>query len=600
MWGWHEFNSGSRAKVLLTIVFIFPPFSLSGLNFGFGNNGLNLSCFIHPVIFGAMRNLLVIIFSLFISHFSIAQDLPEEYQRAKSALQAKDYWSAINGFKPLTDSEKYGMLSNYAAYHLAEAALGANQPMQAISSLQPVYGKNWNKSDEAKYLLAIAYFQNNQNNEALKVIKSIGNEEILTQAYAATFNYLKNATASFLVANLDSFKANEGYKAALAGVLRKQTIMSASEIAALKQISANSLPTKTKVNDEVMDLVVILPFTGSGATSISGIGYSDFMFELYQGIELGVDQLKDAGQKVNLVTFDSKRDLNHLSRLLNSSTVKKADVIIGPIYPEESDLVSAFAEKEQIPFIHPLSNLGERFEELQFSYLFRPSVISLSAGIISSLKSQRWGSDVAIGYSGSSRDEKLALLLQADLQKAGFQIAKFQKIDASNASSFLQGLGVRRGKSASVDQIILLADDPAIGQSVFSLMESITASVPVLVMDSWLGFNFANYEMLEVPNFYFIANNTPKFDTEVMNKFRDTYYEQFFSYPLMNTVLGSELIYWLGANTTSTFAFDLRRSLNQKAFQPGSLTWGFNFQNMNNNSYTPVFKLEAGELIPLQ
>jgi len=546
-----------------------------------------------------MRYLFVFIFSLFVGQFSLAQGLPEEYLKAKNSLLAKDYWTAINAFKPLTDAGKYGNLSNYAAFHLAEAALGASQPAQAISALQPIYGKNWNKSDDAKYLLAVAYFQNNQNTEALRVVKSIKNDAILTQAYNATFEFLKDATASYLVANLEEFKANDGYTAALAGVLQKQSIMSPSEIAALKQIKVTA-PSKNKVKDEVLDLVVILPFTGSGSSSVSDINPTDFLFELYQGIEFGVDQLKAQGQKINLRTFDSKRNLDHLTNLLNDPAVKAADVIIGPIYPEESDLVSAFAERQGIPFIHPLSNLGERFEETEFSYLFRPSVNSLSAGVISGLKSQNWGARVAIGYSGNSRDEKLGLLLQEDLQKAGFQIAKIQKIDPRNASTFLQGLGVSRGNTASVDQIILLADDPAIGQAVFSLMESITTSVPVLVMDSWLGFNFANYEMLDVPNFYFIANNTPKFDTEKMKQFRDKYYEQFLAYPMMNTVLGVELVNWLGANSTATFDYDLRRSLDRQTFQPGQLTWGFNFQNSNNNSYSPVFKFEAGELIPLQ
>ena len=530
----------------------------------------------------------------------MAQGLPEAYIEAKNMLLAKDYWGAINAFKPLTDSDKYGNLANYAAFHLAEAAVAANQPAHAISALEPIYGQNWTKSDDVKYLLAVSYFQNNQNTEALKVIKSIRDKEILAQSYRATFAFLKNATASYLVANLDAFKENEGYTTALTGVLQKQSIMSTSEIAALKQIKATSPIKKNNVKDDVLDLVVILPFTGSGTASISEISYSDFMFELYQGIEFGVDQMKAAGQKVNLVTFDSKRDLNHLSNLLNDASVKNADAIIGPIYLEESDLVSAFAEKEQIPFIHPLSNLGDRFEDSQFSYLFRPSVNSISAGVISSLKSQRWGARVAIGYSGNSRDEKLGLLLQSELQKAGFQVVKTQKIDPRNASTFLQNLGVSRGQTASVDQIILLADDPAIGQSVFSLMESITATVPVLVMDSWLGFNFANYEMLEIPNFYFIANNTPKFDAEETTKFRESYYERFLGYPMINTILGAELVNWLGENATATFDYDLRRSLDQKAYQPGKLTWGFNFQKTNNNSYTPVFRFENGELLPLR
>jgi hypothetical protein len=557
-----------------------------------------LPSFIHPVIFGAMRPLFVLLSFLFISQLLIAQGLPEEYLAARKLLLAKDYWGAINAFKPLTD-EKYGTLSSYAAFHLAEAAVAANQPAQAISALQPVYGRDWTKSDETKYLLAIAYFQNKQNTEALKVIKRIKNKEILEHAYRATFQFMKEATSSYLVANLDAFKENEGYTKALAEVLQKQSIMSTSEIAALKQIKATSPSKASSVKDDVLDLVVILPFTGSGASSITQIGYSDFMFELYQGIEFGVEQLRAAGRKVNLTTFDSKRDLNHLANLLKDPSVTNADVIIGPIYLEESDLVSAFAEKEQIPFIHPLSNLGERFENLQYSYLFRPSVNSISAGIISSLKSQQWGRRVAIGYSANSRDEQLGLLLQSNLQKAGFQVVKSQKIDARSASTFLQNLGVSRGQTASVDQIIVLGDDPAIGQSVFSLMESITATVPVLVMDSWLSFNFANFEMLEVPNFYFIANNTPRFDAEGTSKFRESYYEQFLAYPMINTILGAELVNWVSENATTSVDYDLRKGLDQKAYQPGKLTWGFNFQKSNNNSYVPVFKFENGELIPL-
>lgn len=562
--------------------------------------GVNLSSLNHPVTFGTMRNLILFIFVIFVGQVSVAQGLPEEYVKAKNTLIAKDYWSAINAFKPLTDADKYGSLANYAAFHLAEAAIAANQPAQAIEALEPIYGKNWNKSDEAKYLLAIAYFQNTQNSEALRVIKVLKSEQLKTQAYNASYQYLLKTSSSYLVANLEEFKANEGYTAAMAAVLQKQTIMSASELDALKKIRAATPVSRPGPKDEVLDIVVILPFTGTSGGSVANVNSSDFVFELYQGIEFEIDQLRAAGKNVNLMTFDSKRNLNHLNTLFGDPEVKKADVIIGPIYPDESDAVSAFAERAGIPFVHPLSNLGERFEQTEYSYLFRPSVNSLSAGITASLRSQNWGKRVAIAYSGSSRDEKLGQLLQSELQGAGFQVSKAQRIDARNASSFLQGLGVSRGNSPSVDQIVVLTDDPAIGQSVFSLMESIATSVPVLVMDSWLGFNFANYEMLEAPHFYFISNNTPKFDSEAMDAFRAGYYEQYFAYPTMNTILGAELINWLGANLTPTYDFDLRRGLTQSSFQKGQLTWGFNFQNTNNNSYTPVFKLEAGQLVPLQ
>jgi hypothetical protein len=145
-----------------------------------------------------------------------------------------------------------------------------------------------------------------------------------------------------------------------------------------------------------------------------------------------------------------------------------------------------------------------------------------------------------------------------------------------------------------------LSDDPSIAQPVFALMESISTSVPFLVMDSWLGFNFANYEMLEFPNFYFVSNNTPKFDSEEVSEFRKAYYDNYLAYPSLNVILGAELVSWISSNAEFVNDFNIRNTLNQKGFQPGKLTWGFNFQNKNNNTYSPVFKLESGELIPLK
>ena len=548
-----------------------------------------------------MKKFLLVVPVFFILSLAIAQiPTPDAYRKAQSELAAKNYWEAIPLFKQFTNAKEYGNLANYASFHLGEAALGANQPAQAIDALEPIVKGNWAKSEEAKYLLAIAYFKNQQNKDALETIKDIKDNKILTMAENATYENLKQVSASFMIANLSEFKENKGYGEALKRVLESQTILSATERAAYYELQGKATENKNVVKDQVLDIVVILPFTNSSRSSLSSIPQNDFVFELYQGLEFGFEQLKKDGAKVNMLTFDSKRDATHLQNLLSDPAIASADVIIGPIYPEESDLVSSFAETAKIPFIHPLSNLGDRFEELNYSYLFRPSVSSIAAGIVKGLRKQNWGERVAIGYSGSSRDEMLAKMLQTQLAAEGFQLAGFEQINPRNVSDFMQGLGVRSGEATvSVDQVVLLTDDPSIAQPVLSLMESITASIPTLVMDSWLSFNFANYEMLEFPNFYFIGNNTLNFYGEPMQQFRNRFYDKYLNLPSINSALGAELINWISSNMSDSKGFDLRRNLDQKAFETGNLTWGFNFQGGHNNQYVPLFELEAGELKPL-
>ena len=544
-----------------------------------------------------MRKVLLVLSFILSTAYAVAQQPPAAYLKAKADLEAKAYGMAKDGFATFLDETKYGVLSQYAAFHSAEAALQLKQAPQAIELLTALKVKAWSKSEEVTYLLALAYFQNNQLVAGLQALKGLTSEPMVSKGHRASFEYLQSTSSDFLITHLEEFKQNQGFTAALAYVLQKKASMSASERSTLNQILQSGAQGILK--DKVLDVVVILPFTTSGDQDISLIESTNFLLELYQGIELEVARLKEVGVAIQLHTFDSKRDLEYLNSLVKDPTVIAADVIIGPVYPEESALVSAFAEAQKIPFIHPLSNLGDRYEESQFSYLFRPALSSLANGVVDALKKQGWGKTVAIGYSGNSRDEQLGLLLQNLLTKEGFNLVKVQKVDSKNANTFLQGLGVRRGNQPAVNQVILLSDDPALAQPVFSLMESISAEVPLLVMDSWLGFNFSNFEMLEYANFYFISNNTPKYHSEAMDDFRKLYYSKHLQFPSTNSLLGAELVHWVHTNAEFAQDFDLRPSLDKNGKQTGRLTWGFNFQNVNNNSYSPVFKLESGELIPL-
>ncbi len=544
-----------------------------------------------------MRKVLLVLSFILSTAYAVAQQPPAAYLKAKADLDAKAYGMAKDGFVTFLDETKYSLLSHYAAFHSAEAALQLKQAPQAIELLTALKGKAWSKSEEVTYLLALAYFQNNQLVAGLQALKGLTSEPMVSKGHRASFEYLQSTSSDFLITHLEEFKQNQGFTAALAYVLQKKASMSASERSTLNQILQSGAQGILK--DKVLDVVVILPFTTSGDQDISLIESTNFLLELYQGIELEVARLKEEGVAIQLHTFDSKRDLEYLNALVKDPTILAADVIVGPVYPEESALVSAFAEAQKIPFIHPLSNLGDRYEESQFSYLFRPALISLANGVVDALKKQGWGKSVAIGYSGNSRDEQLGLLLQNLLTKEGFNLVKVQKVDSKNANAFLQGLGVRRGNQPAVNQVILLSDDPALAQPVFSLMESISAEVPLLVMDSWLGFNFSNFEMLEYANFYFISNNTPKYHSEAMDDFRKLYYSKHLQFPSTNSPLGAELVHWVHTNAEFAQDFDLRPSLDKNGKQTGRLTWGFNFQNVNNNSYSPVFKLESGELIPL-
>ena len=103
-----------------------------------------------------MRKVLLVLSFIFSAAFAVAQQPPAAYLKAKSDLDAKEYALAKDGFTPFLGEANYGFLSYYAAFYSAEAALQLQQAPQAIELLTSLKGKNWSKSEEVTYLLALA------------------------------------------------------------------------------------------------------------------------------------------------------------------------------------------------------------------------------------------------------------------------------------------------------------------------------------------------------------------------------------------------------------------------------------------------------------
>lgn len=546
-----------------------------------------------------MQKSLLFLALLFLVLTVNAQNAPEGYLQAKRQLASGSYWDAMNSFRAFTDESKYGKLALYASYHAGESALKANQAETAIGILRPLADRTWDNQNETKILLAESFLFNKNITEGLDLLQALP-QSYEEQANDLAYEYLVKQSPDFLVRNLKEYQDFPAYTAALSTVLNKKTVLSTDEKSLYYElrVQGENWSTGNTVKNDILDLVVILPFS-SGTQSPDP---ESFIFELYEGILLGIDQLKSEGMRVSISTFNSKRSVDNLRSILSDEKVKSADVIIGPIYPEEADLVSAFAESTQIPFIHPLSNLGDRFEDKNFSFLFRPSAENISEGVFRAIKEQNWGKRIAIGYGGSSKDLRSANELKERIESDGFQLVDFKELNPRNAASFLTDLGIRPtldSVEANVDQVIILSDDPNIASPILSFSESVATEIPILVLDSWLSFNFANYEMLPHENYYFIANNTPNYESGTMKLFRNEYYQTHSTLPSLNAILGFELVYWVAMNARPDLGYDFRTSLDQRVFAPGKLTWGFNFQNSNSNRYVPVFSLSAGELKPL-
>ncbi|WP_291786671.1 ABC transporter substrate-binding protein [Cecembia sp.] len=533
---------------------------------------------------------------------SIAQN-PADYNRAKTLIGYGNYSEAMDLLRPYMDKNQFGRLSFYATYHFARAAYQNGQYMLTESTLKDlVQQDSWGHQDRARYLLALAYFQEGRNIDALELISKISEPNVRGQAHNASYNFLKNASVGFFTGNIRKFNDNKGFMLALKEQMERQTVMSNEERSIYNELKNldfgnGNKEIKSPKNPDVLDIAVLLPFRYSGERDIQSLDPNNFIFEFFQGLDFAANELKKQGKQLNIQTFDTEREVSKVHAILANPFLKQADIIIGPVYPEESDIVMAFAEQYQIPFVNPLSNMNDRFEDLQYAYLFRPSVNSMADGIIDFSRKNFVGRRLAIGYSNASRDQQLAKKIAENSQKLGYTIVRNDPINGRSVIDFLEQIQLKSGDEALADVIIILSDDPNVASPTFGFMESQNINKPVLVMDSWLYFNFANYEMLEQQNFYFVSNNAIDFQKPNLEIFRENFYAEYVAYPSFNSHMGYELMQWVLQNINPKSGFELRKNLDKNGFQNGFITYGFDFRRSNFNRYVPMLKLDSGKVV---
>lgn len=548
-------------------------------------------------------------YMIFFATAASAQQTGKGYSSAVRLIDSGQTQQAMEELRPYLDYKNYGQLALYARYHFARAAYKNNQYQLAQATLQELIDNyKWEKEDDAYFLLAQSYFAQNKAIDGLKQINQIKSPEVQEEASKASYQYLsQNASVSLLVANFPSYQSNKGYSLALKELLLKQSSLTTNEKQILNDLNQRDLAgdgsteqTWQKVENNTLDIAVVLPFNYQGGSGVKRLKSNNFVFELYQGIELAVKEAKAKGLQINVRTFDTERKDDVVRKVLQDPFFKQANIIIGPIYPEETELVATFADMHQIPFINPLSNISTTLGSSEYAYLFRPSTEIIVDKILAHSKSHLKGNRIALAYSASSRDELMASQFADEARKKGYQVILNQKVTSSNIRGFLESAGMKPGMTAKVDQVVIFSDDPYIASPSLALMESLSTTVPIFVMDSWLYFNFANFEMLDDANINYLGNNMVNFDNPETEEFRAKFYEQYKSYPGPNTYIGYDVTSWVASTINPNKGFDFQKNLNQRGYSTGGLGYGVDFGNSHSNRYVPVLKMEKGKLIEIK
>jgi len=95
--------------------------------------------------------------------------------------------------------------------------------------------------------------------------------------------------------------------------------------------------------------------------------------EFFMGSLLAIDSMKQAGMKLDVHYFDTRRSISRTRAILEDNRLKDFDLFIGPFYPFNLELVSAFTREHRIPLATPFYDELDLISNNPYLFQLSPS-----------------------------------------------------------------------------------------------------------------------------------------------------------------------------------------------------------------------------------
>lgn len=544
-------------------------------------------------------------------------DYARQYQNAKDLFREGKYNLAMETFKPLIAHDQRNQYSPYASFYYALAAykqgyrVVAKDMLLQIKSVHP----KWDKMQEVDLWLAKIYMDDKDYFQGIKTLNAIEDKKLEETRKAIKTQYVSQVQdVETLKMMLEEFPRDEVVAKHLARALSKNLTDEEDKkglealIERFKFERKDFIPEapKTFFKDRYT-VALLLPFMLSELDPTPGKKRNQIVLDFYEGIKLALDSLNTQGSSIDLRAYDTEEGLKALRQVLQSEELKNTDLVIGPLYPNENQLVQEFSLSNQVNVVNPFANNPDLIGDNPFAYLFQPSAQTLGR------KAAEYVADharknVCIVFAGTSKKD--SLLASSFIDKAherGLQIVinkTFAKEDAAEIMDILATATEHDEfkypteftlKKDSVASIFVASDDPLIYTKVISGIETRGDSILVVGSENWIddtAVAFEKYQTLGVnftaPNFVSILNPRRK-------RFIAEYLSAYGKVPSNVALVGYEMMLFFG-NQLKTNGVYFQDGLNKEEIIPGYLFQGFKYQFSRDNQLVPFVKFRNGVL----
>ena len=203
-----------------------------------------------------------------------------------------------------------------------------------------------------------------------------------------------------------------------------------------------------------LNISLLLPFMLEDADSLMANGLDPNVcnlnsktinsIDLYNGLLIGLNELKKKGYQIDLNVFDTYYDTTVINQILEDSIFKKSNLIIGPVFSTNIKKVRNFSRSHSVPMITPFDIPNQALFMYPDLFKYFPSKVTQSAKIGSYLKQVK--SDYNIILISNGDDKKSNTYAKIIAENYADTIVINDSITAIDTLSYLR---LFRGESTS-------------------------------------------------------------------------------------------------------------------------------------------------------
>lgn len=542
-----------------------------------------------------------------------AQDYKRDYKSAKEFYGEKQYNFAMEGFKPMMVYDKANPYTEYASFYYALSAYHQNYfsvAKESLLQLKKLYPE-WEQADEVNYWLAAVYFQQGEIFQALRMLNSMKSPRDLISIERMKNNFLYQLDDEAVVRLiLEEFPGEVPVlKRLINRKISNGEYKGARELIAANGLSENEFvfPEQKMTIKDKYRVAALFPFLSFDLDPSPGAKRNQSTLDLYQGMKLATDSLISLGTMIDLVGYDTEREVGKVAALMALEEIKSADVLVGPLFADEMAPVQSYCKANQVPMVNPISNNPTYLFNNPNSLLVQPDFETIGRASAEALAKRKIKKPCVVFFGDNRKDSVMAAAFLKRAEELNIRIAIVQGIAKGNSTEVYSTLVTPTKfdkfrnpiefelKKDSIGSVFVASDDELIFTKVISSIDRRADSVIIVGQDTWIdkpSMDLDKFERLH------IMMSSPSY-TDIFSfeykQFQKPYASRFGVLPTSFAKIGFECMMFIG-KALSQYGTEFISELQKSPEIIGSFQRTYRFQDAQCNKDVPFVHFENGEL----